>query len=79
MLCKQDKLQSNSKAMVFGKANNKGFLKEFKPISPIAWKKMRKQRLNISNFIKQLNPTLYAKQDMGDFAPYQIFPGEIPV
>ena len=34
-----DMLHSNSKAMVFGKANNKGFLKEFKPISPFVMEK----------------------------------------
>ena len=63
-MCDKDALQARhvaikpKKTMVFGKANYKGFLKEFKPISTIAWNKMRIESLNISNFIKQLNPTL---------------------
>ena len=41
MLCMQDMLHSNPKAMVFGKANDKGFLEEFKPISPFVMNKSK--------------------------------------
>ena len=79
MSCKQDMLHSSLNAMVFDKANNEGFVKEVKPISPFVMEKARIQSLSISNFKEQLYSTLYAKQDMSDFTPYLIFPGEIPV
>ena len=50
MLCMQDMLHSNPKAMVFGKANDKGFLEEFKPISPFVMNKSKDIKNSLNSF-----------------------------
>ena len=83
-MCDKDALQARHVAF---KIKNNGiwqskqqrFPIEFKQISPFVMEKARIQRLSISRFKEQLYPTLQAKQDMSDFAPYLIFPGMKPV